>query len=683
MMDQSSSSCSSTSHCLPSLPSKASMSSRLVHVDFPEVPVSLLESLNQQRLEGQLCDLSIHVQGQEFRAHRCVLAASSPYFHDQVLLKNVSSVVLPSVMDPLAFESVLGSAYTGRLSMFTDEIINYLTVGSVLQMWHVVDKCSELLREGRGQGNSQLTGSSRAAEGGDQLGNSQAGRQGGHCSSRASENQSPSSTNYFSPREAGSSGGSSVGAGGLAGGAARGDGYGRAGEDSFTEEGEEMAYQHSSSSRKRPGRFARRRKLRESEEGGLDSELEDSSGPSSSSTLLPGGSKRPAYVQPSIMPRKQWVLVKKERPAPLEDLLLTCDDEEGSEGGRAGAGSGALVFEGGSGGVCPCSRGAGGRVGVLGFEADRERTQLSISNVRTLSGMEMQSEPEQGKGGGGTGHRRDLLDEQVNFCESSEDYVQFETASGLTGSTGSGSMDDQNQPHQHLHHQQLGNETSIVRSSSSSGGGGSIANQTGLQFNPQRSLLPIDMQGNQIVVYQQPSQVALQLAGAEHGAVQVSPHAQDGGKIFMCHCGKTFTHKSMRDRHVNMHLNLRPFDCPVCAKKFKMKHHLTEHMKTHTGLKPYNCDTCSKKFMWRDSFMRHRSHCERRSGAGAGCGAEGPVPGGLLHHQHGMAGAATGSGLVLGSSSSGTGSAGPGGTVLVVSQQGGAVNNNNNGGSVT
>lgn len=70
----------------------------------------------------------------------------------------------------------------------------------------------------------------------------------------------------------------------------------------------------------------------------------------------------------------------------------------------------------------------------------------------------------------------------------------------------------------------------------------------------------------------------------------------------------------MRDRHINMHLDLRPFHCPVCAKKFKMKHHLTEHMKTHTGLKPYDCLGCGKKFMWRDSFMRHRAHCERRGG---------------------------------------------------------------------
>lgn len=172
-------------------------------------------------------------------------------------------------------------------------------------------------------------------------------------------------------------------------------------------------------------------------------------------------------------------------------------------------------------------------------------------------------------------------------------------------------------------------------------------------------LFPLDMQGNQVLLYSQASGLSLDAAaaslglagaaigagtfkggGLEHGAVSASVQGNlgvdgvdgvgmgggigtgggGGGKVFMCHCGKTFTHKSMRDRHINMHLDLRPFHCPVCAKKFKMKHHLTEHMKTHTGLKPYDCLGCGKKFMWRDSFMRHRSHCERRGGEGGGGG---------------------------------------------------------------
>lgn len=58
----------------------------VVQVCFPRAQTSVLDSLNRQREEGHLCDLSIHVQGLVFKAHRCVLAASSPYFHDQVCL---------------------------------------------------------------------------------------------------------------------------------------------------------------------------------------------------------------------------------------------------------------------------------------------------------------------------------------------------------------------------------------------------------------------------------------------------------------------------------------------------------------------------------------------------------------------------------------------------------------------
>uniref|UniRef100_A0A096M7X1 Zinc finger and BTB domain containing 22a n=1 Tax=Poecilia formosa TaxID=48698 RepID=A0A096M7X1_POEFO len=120
-----------------------------VQVCFPGVRAAVLDNLNRQREEGRLCDLSIQVQGQVFRAHRCVLAASSPYFHDQVLLKNVTTVSLPSVLDPVAFQSVLSSAYTGQLSIIHDDIVNYVTVASFLQMWHIVDKCTEILKRPR------------------------------------------------------------------------------------------------------------------------------------------------------------------------------------------------------------------------------------------------------------------------------------------------------------------------------------------------------------------------------------------------------------------------------------------------------------------------------------------------------------------------------------------------------
>lgn len=64
-------------------------------------------------------------------------------------MKNVTTVSLPSVMDPVAFQSVLSSAYTGQLSIVRDDIVNYVTVASFLQMWHIVDKCTEVLKQVR------------------------------------------------------------------------------------------------------------------------------------------------------------------------------------------------------------------------------------------------------------------------------------------------------------------------------------------------------------------------------------------------------------------------------------------------------------------------------------------------------------------------------------------------------
>ncbi|XP_074542592.1 zinc finger and BTB domain-containing protein 22b [Halichoeres trimaculatus] len=626
--------------------------SSVVQVSFPGAQTSVLDSLNRQREEGRLCDLSIHVQGQVFKAHRCVLAASSPYFHDQVLLKNMSTVSIPAVMDPLAFESVLSCAYTGQLQMLREDIVNYLTVGSVLQMWHIVDKCTELLREGRagagssggggvpdgagtrGGGGSANLGCSSSNGDGDAGGDDGAGSNSGAGAGQGkvegsnepqrasqapsrpsvSESQSPSSTNYFSPRDGSSFGGSgaaAAGASGDGGGASNTPSYctpsgGEEGflieeeEEEVEEEEEEVSYHQRK--RVRRGGSGRRKKMSsvsEQEVGVSDSfgvsSYQDGEEPALTTQ------KRPTYSQPSIMPRKQWVVVKTERMED-DDLIVVSGEEGGEDEEDEDEREMELVRE-------------------------RERSDFNISNVRSLSAE---------LGGRGEGD----MDSQVDYCQSSEDYLKFE-----------GSLMEQTLAQQ-LHESAVGQNQSTNRAVSA------LLGQVQSAASARAQLFPLDMQGNQILLYSQSSGLSLDAAapplgltggmmggasfkgsGLEHGAVHLSVQGGLGvdgldsggvgggsggnasstggsGKVFMCHCGKTFTHKSMRDRHINMHLDLRPFHCPVCAKKFKMKHHLTEHMKTHTGLKPYDCLGCGKKFMWRDSFMRHRSHCERRSGLG-------------------------------------------------------------------
>ncbi|KAG5843033.1 hypothetical protein ANANG_G00184200 [Anguilla anguilla] len=314
----------------------------VVQVCFPSVRAAVLDSLNRQREEGRLCDLSIQVQGQVFRAHRCVLAASSPYFHDQVLLKNMSTVSIPAVMDPLAFESVLSCAYTGQLRMLRDDIVNYLTVGSVLQMWHIVDKCTELLKEGRGGGAGAAASRpgrspGRAGRGGAQPGDAHSAppRPPAPPSARASPRAAPTTS---------APGGGVRGGGAESGCGLREPGGGlnstpsyctpSGGEEGFLieEEDEEQEEEEEEElllyPRKQERGSSRRKKAASVPE--QEAGVSDSFGVSSYQGGDPSPpQKRPTYSQPSIMPRKQWVVVKTERSQ--DDELIVVSGEEGGE----------------------------------------------------------------------------------------------------------------------------------------------------------------------------------------------------------------------------------------------------------------------------------------------------------------------------------------------------------------
>ncbi|XP_004479841.1 zinc finger and BTB domain-containing protein 9 [Dasypus novemcinctus] len=138
-----------TSTPLPPVPSSpiCNPAPRTIQIEFPQHSSSLLESLNRHRLEGKFCDVSLMVQGRELRAHKAVLAAASPYFHDKLLLGDAPRLTLPSVIEADAFEGLLQLIYSGRLRLPLDALPAHLLVASGLQMWQVVDQCSEILRE--------------------------------------------------------------------------------------------------------------------------------------------------------------------------------------------------------------------------------------------------------------------------------------------------------------------------------------------------------------------------------------------------------------------------------------------------------------------------------------------------------------------------------------------------------
>ncbi|XP_073696868.1 zinc finger and BTB domain-containing protein 43 [Garra rufa] len=403
------------------------------HVDFPDFSCSLLKKLNQQRQRGQLCDLIVSIGGHQFRAHRAVLAASSPYFCDQVLLKNSARVVLPDVMHPGVFEQLLLSCYTGGLSVPSGEVVSFLTAASFLQMWHVVDKCTELLEIGKKK-------------------------------NRNDHGSSP-----------------------------KGDGYATDNDDTgqIAGQGEDLA----------------------DLDPALGTGMLESTGCSSpddpssenGSDAMENQCSRPAYVPPSIMGHRKKVHVKSERQ--------TRD-------------------------AC---------AGLFGTEHGLNDSDENSRNPNTVE---------------------DCFDEKLVECLdrdcSYEEPLDFYGTSMEGFSQASDELSNST-PKDKL---QLEGAADVSKDET--------AVDSGLKEQTSHS-------GFASVVY----------------------------KLYPCQCGKSFTHKSQRDRHMSMHLGLRPFGCAVCGKSFKMKHHLVGHMKIHTGIKPYECSLCSKRFMWRDSFNRHTSTCAR------------------------------------------------------------------------
>ncbi|KAG9353889.1 hypothetical protein JZ751_012013 [Albula glossodonta] len=119
--------------------------SQLLHVEIPNFGSTVLGSLNEQRLLGQYCDVSIVVKGQAFKAHRAVLAASSLYFRDLFSGSTKTQFELPSSVAPACFQQILSFCYTGKLTMAASEQLVVMYTAGYLQIQHIVERGMDLM----------------------------------------------------------------------------------------------------------------------------------------------------------------------------------------------------------------------------------------------------------------------------------------------------------------------------------------------------------------------------------------------------------------------------------------------------------------------------------------------------------------------------------------------------------
>ncbi|KAF5890342.1 zinc finger and BTB domain-containing protein 49, partial [Clarias magur] len=86
-------------------------------------------------------------------------------------------------------------------------------------------------------------------------------------------------------------------------------------------------------------------------------------------------------------------------------------------------------------------------------------------------------------------------------------------------------------------------------------------------------------------------------------------------KEFICdQCGKSFNMQRKLIKHTMRHTGEKPYCCQTCGKCFAGSGDLQRHMRSHTGERPYVCETCGKGFTRTAVLRRHRnSHCNAQT----------------------------------------------------------------------
>ncbi len=120
------------------------MSETVKYVD-DEHKTIFLKLLNEQRLEGEHCDIAVVVEDVKFRAHRCVLAACSNYFKKLFKKHEVdsSSVIEIDFIRSDIFEEVLNYMYTARISVKKKDVNLMMSSGQILGIRFLDKLCSQ------------------------------------------------------------------------------------------------------------------------------------------------------------------------------------------------------------------------------------------------------------------------------------------------------------------------------------------------------------------------------------------------------------------------------------------------------------------------------------------------------------------------------------------------------------